>query len=245
MLQSHYSRVTAAFSTSITPGTINLPRTAEDLLFAHLIFKCVVKVAVWAWNRVANCNDPSYGPWASSFPFFPLFSYSERPSRQLEQLFQASVMQLQSLSEIRMNIALAMQPTPTDVIGQRSVDILTRHVRLFGKLFRQMQQRSVARFVTLPMCGDLVVYYWNKVVQASGAPQEYIAGTMCRPYYIFFGCSLCGIQLIMTDTPYAVFPVRFLVQAMLLFKESLAQWAPVKKDGTQNANGMTVIHIPQ
>jgi hypothetical protein len=37
-----------------------------------------------------------------------------------------------------------------------------------------------------------------------------------------------------SDTADAVFPVRFLVQSLVLFKESLAQWAPVRKDGSPN-----------
>lgn len=95
---------------------------------------------------------------------------------QTEQLFQASAVQLQTLSELRINLVLALQSATTDVVGQRSIDILTRHVRLFGKLFRQMQQKHASRFVSLPLCGDLVLYYWSKVVQASSAPQEYITG---------------------------------------------------------------------
>lgn len=45
---------------------------------------------------------------------------------------------------------------------------------------------------------------------------------------------------IFLDSPTAVFPLRFLVQAMVLFKESLAQWAPVRKDGTENVHGRTL-----
>lgn len=85
-------------------------------------------------------------------------------------------MQLQMLSELRINLLLALQPLPKEAVLQRSVDILTRHVYLFGKLFRRMQQLSVSQFVALPMCSDLVMYYWSKVVQASDAPSEYIAG---------------------------------------------------------------------
>lgn len=36
------------------------------------------------------------------------------------------------------------------------------------------------------------------------------------------------------DAAEAVFPVRFLVQALVLFRENLAQWAPVRKDGSPN-----------
>lgn len=43
-----------------------------------------------------------------------------------------------------------------------------------------------------------------------------------------------------------MYPVRFLVQGMVLFKENLAQWTPVRKDGTLNANcGYIVFHSIQ
>ncbi|EPT02714.1 hypothetical protein FOMPIDRAFT_1159700 [Fomitopsis schrenkii] len=195
-LQGYYSRVASSFPTTITPTSISQPNIAEDLLFAHLIFKCVVKSAEWTWNRVTHNTYEHLGAW-------------------VEQLFQASAVQLQTLSELRINLMFALQSTPTSQIGTRSVDILTRHVRLFGKLFRRMQELSHPKFVALPLCSDLVLYYWSKVVQASSAPPEAIS-----------------------DTSNAIFPVRFLVQAMVLFKDSLAQWAPVRKDGTQNTNAL-------
>ncbi|PCH41237.1 ARM repeat-containing protein [Wolfiporia cocos MD-104 SS10] len=194
VLQTHYSHITASFSSSITPDTISLSRTAEDLLLAHLVFKCIVKIAEWTWNRNVSNNFEHLAPW-------------------VHQLFQASVGQLQSLSELRINLVLALQQqlATLDAVGQRTLDMLTRHVRLFGKFFRRVQHLSVTKFVKLPLCSELVLYYWNKVVQASEMPAEAIA-----------------------DTSTAVFPVRFLVQAMTLFKDSLTQWAPVRRDGTEN-----------
>lgn len=40
------------------------------------------------------------------------------------------------------------------------------------------------------------------------------------------------------DSSLVTFPVRFLVQGMALFRDSLAQWAPTKKDGSQNDQGV-------
>ncbi|KZT12770.1 ARM repeat-containing protein [Laetiporus sulphureus 93-53] len=197
VMMGHYSQVTMSFSSSITPASITQPHVVEDLLVAHLVFKCVVKMAEWSWNRLVNAKFVDVEPW-------------------IHQLFQASAVQLQTLSELRISLVSATQMQPLTSIGQRSLDLLTRHVRLFGKLFQRMQKLSPSRFVTLPMSSDLVLYYWSKVVQASSAPPEYTA-----------------------DTPTAVFPVRFLVQAMVLFKDSLPQWAPVRKDGTENVTSLT------
>ncbi|RDX55688.1 ARM repeat-containing protein [Lentinus brumalis] len=191
-LQSHYARLSSALP-SISPSTLNQVRTVEDLLLAHLTFKCLSKLAFWAYHRFTVCRDYNeFEPWVREF-------------------FQNSAIQLQALSEFRINLVSSLGTVPSDPIVQRALDLLTRHVRVFGKLFRRIQRDSPASFVTLPMCGDLVLYYWSKVVQATTGPPEQIA-----------------------DSSLVTFPVRFLVQGMALFKDSLAQWAPTKKDGSQN-----------
>jgi hypothetical protein len=73
-------------------------------------------------------------------------------------------------------MALRASNSPPDQVARRSIDQLTRHVRLFGKFFRRLQQINVARFVGLPMCDDLVLYYWSKVVQATSGPAEFVMG---------------------------------------------------------------------
>ncbi len=95
---------------------------------------------------------------------------------QVREFFQNSAVQLQALSEFRISLVSALGTVPSDPISQRSLDLLTRHVRVFGKLFRRMQRDSPAHFVALPMCGDLVLYYWGKVVQATTGPPEQMAG---------------------------------------------------------------------
>lgn len=67
-----------------------------------------------------------------------------------------------------------------------------------------MQIFSTARFVLLPRCLDLVLHYWNIVVEAS-APDS-------APY----------IQ----DSDEAIYPVKLLTRALCIFKDSLAQWSP-------------------
>lgn len=133
-------------------------RIAEDILLTHLTFKCLVKLALWAYHRFTCCRDyQDYSPWVREF-------------------FQNSAVQLQALSELRINLVSALGPTPGDAVTQRTVDLLTRHVRVFGKMFRRMQRDNAAHFVIMPMCGDLVLYYWSKVVQATNGKPEQIAG---------------------------------------------------------------------
>ncbi|KAI0375701.1 ARM repeat-containing protein [Pilatotrama ljubarskyi] len=191
-LQAHYARLSSSLP-SLTPASLNQVGTVEDLLLAHLTFKCLSRLTFWAYHRYTCCNDyKELEPWVN-------------------EVFQNSAVQLQAISELRINLVSALGAAPSDSASQRALDLLTRHVRVFGKLFRRMQRDATAHFVTLPMCGDLVLYYWSKVVQATTGPPEQIA-----------------------DSALVTFPVRFLVQGMALFRDSLAQWAPKKKDGSQN-----------
>ncbi|KAI0693596.1 ARM repeat-containing protein [Cytidiella melzeri] len=180
-IQNYYS-VAAVVLTRLNPTTVSDPRTAEDILITHLIFKCVVKTATWVWPRTKTSGQSSMAnlePW-------------------ILRLFQDSAVQLQTITELRINLVSALRsgPIPPNSQTEASIVTLTRHL-------------DTPRFVALPGCGDVVLYYWSKVVQATSGPPDYIQ-----------------------DSSTAVFPVRFLVQAMVLFKESLAQWAPVRKDGS-------------
>lgn len=47
---------------------------------------------------------------------------------------------------------------------------------------------------------------------------------------------LLGSDLILTDSNEALYPVGLLVQAMVLFKDSLSQWTPMPKNGIVKEN---------
>ncbi len=104
---------------------------------------------------------------------------TERPI-QLQDLFRSSVLQLQSLADLRHTIVLtfAQNGQLEPLSSSMSIGVLTRHIRLFGKFFRRLQQLSHARFVELPTCADLVLFYWSKVVDATSGPREYVAGAL-------------------------------------------------------------------
>ena len=62
-LQTYYARLASPLP-AISPGTLTQVRTVEDLLLAHLTFKCLVKLAFWAYHRYTCCKDYSeYEPW--------------------------------------------------------------------------------------------------------------------------------------------------------------------------------------
>ncbi|KAG5648935.1 hypothetical protein DXG03_000284 [Asterophora parasitica] len=198
----YYSQMSTNISSStVTPDTLSSPRLHDDILLAHLIYKCMLKMTVWLWNRIDKIPKEEV----------------ERNRGWIQELFQSSAIQLKTLTELRTNVLLAvMQTNSTDPRAQRTVDVFTRHLRVFGKFFRRLQQLSPARFVALSMCSDLILFYWSQVVNATSGPTTLIS-----------------------DSNQAVYPVRFLVQGMVLFKESLAQWTPTRRDGTANENSLS------
>ncbi|KAF8351332.1 armadillo-type protein [Amanita rubescens] len=196
VLHNYYSSMSAIFSTLNTNlQNIESPKVYNNILLAHLVFKCLVKIAVWLWNKIDKLPRGEV----------------EKNALWLQDLFRSSVLQLQSLADLRYTIVLTFaQNGQLEPLGSSmSIGVLTRHIR-------RLQQLSHVRFVELPTCADLVLFYWSKVVDATSGPREYVA-----------------------DSDNAVFPVRFLVQGMVLFKECLAQWAPTRRDGMVNKNALS------
>ena len=143
---------------------------------------------------------------------------------------------MQSLYELRITVTTSLNSSSLPNTPQvlLVIEKLTRHVRAFGNFFRRLQQLETKKFVLLPICMDIVLYYWNKVVQSTEVSPELTNGNSPRMAASRTFCLLKGTP----DTPYAVFPVRMLVQAMVLFRESLKEWTPIRRDGTANENGM-------
>jgi len=90
--------------------------------------------------------------------------------------------QLRGLYETRVGILMNLRSdaVPSDPITLHSLKLLYKFVRTFGKFFRRVQQVDPARFVELPVCDDLVLYYWEKVVQANSSA-ELIEGMLRDP----------------------------------------------------------------
>lgn len=87
-------------------------------------------------------------------------------------------MQLKVVAELRTKVivSLAQAGVQFDSQTSRSLNILTRHLRIFGKFFRRLQQLSPARFVVLPMSSDLILFYWSQIVDATNGPADSISG---------------------------------------------------------------------
>jgi hypothetical protein len=118
--------------------------------------------------------------------------------------------------------------------------ILTNHLRTYGKYFRRLQQLDASRFVELPRYADMVLYYWQLVVDATGGSTELVAGE-AQPS-VFSIPTLTGYLIV--DNYEAVYPIRLLVQGMVLFKDSLTQWAPKRRDGSDNLSSkLSIQHL--
>jgi hypothetical protein len=94
-------------------------------------------------------------------------------------VFRYSATQLRGLYETRIGLLMDLRSAamPPDPIAMRSLNLIYKSVCTFGKFFRRIQQIDVARFVELPLCDDIVLYYWEKVVQAN-ASAELIEGML-------------------------------------------------------------------
>jgi hypothetical protein len=60
--------------------------------------------------------------------------------------------------------------------ASKPVDLLTRHIKLFGKFFRRLSQLGQRRFSELPPTDTLILFYWDQIIQAANAPAGLIAG---------------------------------------------------------------------
>ncbi|KAJ6486383.1 armadillo-type protein [Mycena vitilis] len=196
----YYHNLLSAYTNSPYPATIS-PRPCNDILLAHLVYKCIAKMAFWLWNRLGKGGKDGID--------------DEAGYQWMVALVQESSTSVQSLVPRRHDIIVNPQSASAPNAGaQRAVDTLTRHIRLLGKFFRRLQELSVSRFATLPSCPALIAFYWKQVTTATENPS------------------------LIADSPEAVYPVRFLVQAMVLFKENLSQWKPVLKNGIENQNAL-------
>ena len=86
---------------------------------------------------------------------------------------------MQSLYEHRTAITTSLNSSnlPNTPPVLLTIERITRHVRAMGKFFRRLQQLELRKFVLLPICTDIVLYYWSVVVKSTEVSPELINGT--------------------------------------------------------------------
>lgn len=93
-------------------------------------------------------------------------------------------------------------------LARKSLEVLTNHVRTYGKYFRRLEQLDPSRFVELPQCGDLVLFYWSQVVDATGGPMELVEGKAesTRSRYL---TELVNHRQLCSSIPHALLGARY------------------------------------
>jgi hypothetical protein len=62
-LSEIYVQLIQALGPSITIANLSSRRIAEDLLFAHLLYKIIMKMAVWIWPKLRDPTISPMEPW--------------------------------------------------------------------------------------------------------------------------------------------------------------------------------------
>ena len=65
MIFTYYSQLSTTIS-ALVPPVLSDQRTADNLIVAHFIYKCLVKMALWLWPRLIKPDKGVYAkfePW--------------------------------------------------------------------------------------------------------------------------------------------------------------------------------------
>ncbi|KZP00014.1 ARM repeat-containing protein [Calocera viscosa TUFC12733] len=181
-----------SFRALLDPSNLANPVLAHDLDIAHLAFKSYSKLFAWRWNRSAKQNTG----WED----------------KLTEAMRISVEQFQVLCNMRMQLISALNQTDPPLLSgpngticndpamAATLTLLTRHVMVFGKVFRRLCQLKRDAFVSHLSTPHLITFYWNLVTNATQLPT-------------------------VIDSPFALYPLRLLVQALFLFREFMQDWS--------------------
>lgn len=72
LLYDYYARMSATSSVGgITTENISSDRASDDILLSHLVYKCLVKMGIWLWNKLEKLSGEEYsGSFNWVLPFF-------------------------------------------------------------------------------------------------------------------------------------------------------------------------------
>ncbi len=65
-LSEIYVQLIQGLEPSIAIPNLSSRRTAEDLLFAHLLYKVIMKMAVWIWPKLRDPSISPMEPWVGT-----------------------------------------------------------------------------------------------------------------------------------------------------------------------------------
>ncbi|KAJ4478277.1 ran binding protein 11 [Lentinula aciculospora] len=153
IINTYFVKVFDHIQLAPDPQALENSRLHADLVISHLLFKTLVTLVTWIWQRVSKISDEEkqvLEPW-------------------LTQVFHNSVQQLQRLVIQRAVIINLQSPDPSKLSSQALMThrILTKHIRRFGKFYLRMASVDPRRMAVLPSCSDAVMFYWSQIVEAA------------------------------------------------------------------------------
>lgn len=78
-LLNYYTTISARVSSSLNPDALSLPSTAEDLLIAHRVFKCIVTIVTWGYQKsdkiLGDLDLVGIRPWVSKTSLYWCYPY--------------------------------------------------------------------------------------------------------------------------------------------------------------------------
>ncbi|KIK67986.1 hypothetical protein GYMLUDRAFT_36796 [Collybiopsis luxurians FD-317 M1] len=200
-INSYFVTVFNSIQMPLDPQTFENSQLYTDLVISHLLFKTLVTLAIWIWQRANRMTEEEtrlIEPWLSG-------------------VFHDSAQRLQHLIVQRAAIIKRLPRNPSELgpHTKMTLQVLYKHIRRFGKFYLRMATIDPRRMAQLPSCSEVVMFYWGQIVEATN-----------------------DLSSIGDDTA-ALYPVRFLVQGLVLFKDLVGQWTAQRRDGTPNKNILT------
>ncbi|KAF8826887.1 hypothetical protein HHX47_DHR5000875 [Lentinula edodes] len=170
-INAYFVKVFENIQLAPEPQAFENTRLYTDLVLSHLLFKTLVTLVTWIWQRVSKISDEEkqiLEPW-------------------LTQVFHDSVQQLQRLVVQRAVVTQLQPQDPSNLSPQTLMthQILAKHIRRFGKFYLRMASVEPRRMAVLPGCSDAVMFYWSQIVEAANNLPA-IKGTMPPRLYILF-----------------------------------------------------------
>lgn len=164
-LHSHLSQCYTQLLDGLSTSSINeialvTPRIQNDIIISHVLFKILNTMHVWIFQKSGKPGeDASLAEWANAF--FQHTIQEVRHFVSLRSSFVASV-----LASNRLN----------DVACRRTMDLLVKRIKGYGKFYFRLAMLNPGRFVELPSCTDMIMFYWTEIEKATEAPPQSIAG---------------------------------------------------------------------
>ncbi|TNY19776.1 armadillo-type protein [Rhodotorula diobovata] len=135
-----------------------------------------------------------------SLRYLLLYGYSDPSARdEPRDFFRSSVATLSSLLSLRQQ--LLASPSSRPAHSTPRLEYLTKHVLLFGKMYRALNSHNAGHFAAMDVALQLEEVYFRVVEDAAA-----------------------DVATLVDDNPLAPYPTRLVVQALLLLKSLLGDW---------------------